>query len=84
MMGGDIMKLNIIDIFMIIIGILTGIPLIGGFIYAKTGLLKKIYHDKFGWHEPADHSIYYTGILRHAVCKYCNEEIMQDSQGNWF
>ena len=26
----------------------------------------------------------FDGISSHSVCKRCNEEVMQDSQGNWF
>ena len=54
-------------------------------LYFKLGLFKGFYHDIMGWHKP-DYSkdSWDDGCSLHAVCKYCEKEIMQDSQGNWF
>lgn len=40
-------------------------------------------HDILGWHKP-DHTYSFDGVSDHSHCRFCGEEIMQDSQGNWF
>ena len=35
------------------------------------------------WHLP-DETSSFDGCSNHSYCKFCNKEIMQDSQGNWF
>lgn len=37
----------------------------------------------FGWHRPKKHT-YMDGINNKSICKYCQMEIIQDSQGGWF
>ena len=53
-------------------------------LYFKAGLFKRFYHDIMGWHLPDDSPQTFDGCSIHARCKYCGQEIMQDSQGNWF
>ncbi len=53
-------------------------------LYFKFGFLKFFYHDLLGWHTPDDSPQWFDGCSDHAVCKYCGQEIMQDSQGNWY
>lgn len=69
--------LNIIVIFIVAF-------LIGSVIYLRTGLFKFFYHDILDWHQPDNSPQWYDSCSNHATCKYCNKEIMQDSQGNWF
>jgi hypothetical protein len=52
--------------------------------YFKWGLFKWFYHDIMGWHTPDDKPKTFDGLSIHATCKHCGEDIMQDSQGNWF
>lgn len=35
------------------------------------------------WHRPIGW-VKIVGINTKSICKYCEKEIMQDSQGNWF
>lgn len=35
------------------------------------------------WHIPKN-PIEFDGVSWCSQCKYCNREILQDSQGNWF
>lgn len=59
--------------------------LICGIMYVQYGWFKALYHDIFGWHEPDESKpAEFDGVNWHCTCKYCNEPIMQDSQGNWF
>ena len=53
-------------------------------LYFKFGFMKFWYHDVLGWHMPDDKPQHHDGCSQHATCKYCGEEIIQDSQGNWF
>lgn len=54
-------------------------------LYCKFGIFKKFYHDLLWWHEPDDEAeMEFDGLNLITKCKYCGEEIMQDSQGNWF
>ena len=52
-------------------------------LYFKFGLLKKFYHDFMHWHTPSK-KLSFDGLSFHSKCKWCGEEILQDSQGNWF
>jgi hypothetical protein len=65
--------------------VLIALFLVLSIFYLKLGWFKRLYHDLLGWHEP-DKSAGETfdGCSVHAKCKYCGEDIMQDSQGNWF
>ena len=46
---------------------------------------KRLCHDIFGWHEPSENGAKsFDGASFHAKCWFCDKEIMQDSQGNWF
>lgn len=53
-------------------------------LYFKKGWFKRFYHDVLKWHQPDDSPKRYDGCSMHSKCKWCGEEIMQDSQGNWF
>lgn len=52
-------------------------------LYFKNGWFKKYFHGILGWHIP-DEKPLFDGVNKHAICKYCHKDIMQDSQGNWF
>lgn len=52
-------------------------------LYFKFGWFKKFYHDFLEWHRPEDKQSF-DGCSFHSKCKWCGEEILQDSQGNWF
>ena len=54
-------------------------------LYFKLGWFKKFFHDMLGWHQP-DMSVDMKsdGLSLHCKCKYCGQDIMQDSQGNWY
>lgn len=41
------------------------------------------FHGILGWHRP-NGELTFDGLSEHSHCKICGEEIMQDSQGNWF
>lgn len=41
------------------------------------------FHDILGWHKP-NGELTFDGLSEHSHCRFCNKEIMQDSQGNWF
>ena len=55
-------------------------------LYLAFGWFKFFYHNILKWHEPKkkDKHSYEVSHRGHCVCKYCGNEIMQDSQGNWF
>lgn len=57
---------------------------LGSWLYFKFGFGKRYYHDILGWHTPDDSPQWFDGCSEHARCKHCGQEIMQDSQGNWF
>lgn len=52
---------------------------------SKINMFKKFFHDVLGWHSP-DYTIgvWGDGCNFYAKCKHCGENIMIDSQGNWF
>lgn len=52
--------------------------------YFMLGWFKFFYHDFLGWHTPDDSPRYSDGCSQHATCKHCGNDIMMDSQGNWF
>ena len=53
--------------------------------YFKWGIGKWFYHDILHWHQPKkDEENFSDGLSEHNHCRHCGEEIMQDSQGNWF
>ena len=60
-----------------IIGIVLAVMWITGFLYiiTKGKVFKWFYHDILKWHLP-------KGNL--SVCKFCGQNIQQDSQGNWY
>lgn len=41
------------------------------------------FHDILGWHKPNGETTF-DGLSEHSHCRFCNKEIMEDSQGNWF
>lgn len=57
---------------------------IGAGLYFKFGWFKFYYHDLLGWHTPDDSPQWSDGCSQHARCKHCGQDIIQDSQGNWF
>jgi len=70
-------------IILIIIASLMFILWFCGILYIYFDLFGWFYHDILEWHKP-DNSLYLGGINLKSKCKYCNKEIIQDSQGNWF
>lgn len=58
--------------------------IVGTTLYLKLGWFKFFYHDLLAWHTPDDSPQYSDGCSQHATCKHCGNDIMQDSQGNWF
>lgn len=54
-------------------------------LYLKWGVGKWFYHNVLGWHMPKENEKNsFDGCSEHNHCKYCDKDIMQDSQGNWF
>lgn len=43
----------------------------------------RIFLCNFSWHRPIKKQIL-EGFQVYSICKFCNQKIMQDSQGNWF
>ena len=82
----NIAEIIIMTICYAILGIV-GIPgiliLIISPFYFKFGIGKWLLHDIMRWHLP-DETSSFDGCSSHSHCKFCNKEIMQDSQGNWF
>ena len=82
----NIAEIIIMTICCAILGIV-GIPymltLIIAPFYFKFGIGKWLLHDIMHWHSP-DETSSFDGCSNHSYCKFCNKEIMQDSQGNWF
>ena len=76
------MLIRILEIIIIAIAIIV----IGGIIYliSKGLIFNWFYHNILEWHLPDDKPQEFDGCSFHAHCKFCNKEIMQDSQGNWF
>lgn len=72
-------------ILLVIVSILALIWILGmiwGYVYQfKQG--NWFFHDILGWHMP-DKKASFDGCSIHSHCRYCEKEIMQDSQGNWF
>ena len=69
-----------------IIVILIAINCVCGVIYqiSKGRIFNWFYHNVLGWHLPDNKPQEFDGCNIHAHCKFCEKEIMQDSQGNWF
>ena len=82
----NIAEIIIMTICYAILGVV-GIPyiliLIISPFYFKFGIGKWLLHDIMHWHLPNETSSF-DGCSNHSYCKFCNKEIMQDSQGNWF
>ena len=82
----NIAEIIIMTICYAILGVI-GIPsiliLIISPFYFKFGIGKCLLHDIMHWHLPNETSSF-DGCSNHSYCKFCNKEIMQDSQGNWF
>ena len=53
-------------------------------LYFKKGWFHRWFHDVMHWHQPDNSPMWSDGCSTHAKCKWCGEDIMQDSQGNWF
>lgn len=72
-------------ILLYIITLLAILFLIGSGFYAMCGWFKWLYHDILKWHVPKEETIIYDSLGNaYAICKYCEDTIQQDSQGNWF
>lgn len=84
--AGILVVNNIITIKTFIFAVIASIVWLygGALLYFKFGFCKFYYHDILGWHTPDDSPQYSDGCSAHARCKHCGEDIMQDSQGNWF
>lgn len=52
-------------------------------LYYKIGIGKWFYHDICRKHVPDD-DYTFDGCSIHSQCKYCEKELTQDDQGNWF
>jgi hypothetical protein len=72
-----------VGIKVLIVGTVLFLMCVPPLLYFKFGLFKKCFHDVLRWHIPKGIE-FYDGSSFHSYCKYCDEEIMQDSQGNWF
>lgn len=68
---------------LIVLGIPFALTLIIAPFYFKFGIGKWFLHDFMHWHLP-DGTNSFDGCSHHSHCKFCNKEVMQDSQGNWF
>lgn len=44
--------------------------------------LRKFLCNILDWHKPT--YIVIEDVISYSYCRYCEEEIMRDSQGNWF
>ena len=76
---------TILMVALLLVMALYMLTLIGAPFYFKFGWFKRFYHDVMQWHVPGnDDILWFDGCSRHSICKYCGNEIMQDSQGNWF
>jgi len=73
----------IMNVCLFIICTICFVVLITSILYTKFGYFKRFYHDVMKWHEPGDY-LWWNGYIVHSYCKYCNKEILRDSQGNWF
>ena len=74
------MEKNVIAVFAGLL-VLLYLPAI---LYFKLGWCRAWFHDVLGWHQPDDSPQWSDGCSTHARCKWCGDDIMQDSQGNWF
>lgn len=74
----------VVALWILIIAFL--IELISGFLYLTTKgrFFKKWFHDLMGWHLPKEDDVKTDGFIEVSHCKFCDKEIMHDSQGNWF
>ena len=73
------------------LAVLLVLIIIMGFLYLnckpirRIGFMKKIYHDFMGWHLPGKDALTsFDGASFHSTCEICHQDIMRDSQGNWF
>ena len=71
------------EIILLFIICLSTLEMILSIFYFKFGWFKWFYHDVMGWHVPNGNQGF-DGCSFTSICKHCGEEIMQDSQGNWF
>lgn len=70
---------------LIVLGIPYVLTLIFSPFYFKFGFGKCFFHDVMKWHRPEEtEESTFDGCSIHNHCKFCGEEILQDSQGNWF
>jgi len=51
---------------------------------ALSAVYVKVFHDGLGWHSPGGNARVAAGINTRSTCRYCDKNIMRDSQGNWF
>lgn len=72
--------MNINDIAVIIVLVLSGIPLLA--LVLGTIFKKSIGHDVFGWHDCTPTG--FDGASMVGKCKYCGKKCLMDSTGDWF
>lgn len=77
------MKYPILIIIYGCIGSFCLLFLIGGYLFTQFGILKRIYHDWLGWHQPEKINGF-DGCSFTGKCRYCGKKILMDSNGDWF
>lgn len=73
-----------VEVFTCILMVAVAWVYIAAGLYFKFGFLKFYYHDFLHWHTPDGSPQWHDGCSEHSICKHCGQDIMQDSQGNWF
>lgn len=71
------------EVLYVIVCIISIVVIVSVPLYLTTGIGKRFFHDRLGWHMPNNKRTF-NGYNVCSECKYCGKEIMQDSQGNWF
>ena len=84
--SGILLMCNVISVvtFMVIVSSSVTLSILNATLYLKFGWFKFFYHDFLHWHAPNTQPQWSDGYNTHATCKHCGNDIMQDSQGNWF
>lgn len=79
------MIIDTIKIIMLILFALINALVIAGSIWwiKPYRAMTWFFHGVLGWHKPNDIT-WSDGCSEHSVCRFCGNDIMQDSQGNWF
>lgn len=66
-----------------ILGGVLALFLVLAILYLAIGWNRWLFHNILGWHKPIKEKTF-KGINIISRCRYCEKEIAQDSQGNWF